>query len=205
MRGEPAHQLERRRRARGGERRAARAGGSRGRCGRWARSAPASRRDRRGPRRDELERGGALLGDTDDAHRRLHAGERLVRDGAALVEDEPRRDAAARAARSTASGAAVPQTSSSQPNESHTSWAGVKSGLEQGARRPRRCRPAQPLSSRVPRPQIARRRSSAPNGGCCHGASSSTGTTSRCAISTTGRSALAPAPVEEQAVGVRPG
>ena len=62
-----------------------------------------------------------------------------------------------------------------------------------------------PLSSRVPRPQIAPSWISAPNGGCCQGASSSTGTTSRWAISTTGRSALWPGPVEEQAVGVDPG
>ena len=47
----------------------------------------------------QLERGGALLGDPDDADRGGHAGERLVRDRAALVEDEPRPHAAALAAR----------------------------------------------------------------------------------------------------------
>ncbi len=48
------------------------------------------------------------------------------------------------------------------------------------------------LSSRVPRPQTAPSWTSAPNGGCCHGAESSTGTTSWWAISTTGRSELRP-------------
>ena len=51
----------------------------------------------------------------------------------------------------------------------------------------------QPLSSRVPRPHTAPSWISAENGGCCQGAPSSTGTTSRWAISTTGRSSLAPA------------
>ena len=92
----------------------------------------------------------------------------------------------------TASPAAVPKTSSSDPKLSQRSWAGVKpsasnrSTASQIATR-------QPLSSRVPRPQTAPSWISAPNGGCCHGADSSTGTTSRWAISTTGRSLLAPA------------
>ena len=51
----------------------------------------------------------------------------------------------------------------------------------------------EPLSSRVPRPQTAPSWISAPNGGCCHGAVSSTGTTSRWAISTTGACADRPA------------
>ena len=43
----------------------------------------------------QLERGGALLGHPDHGDRRLHARERLVRDRAALVEDEPGAYAAA--------------------------------------------------------------------------------------------------------------
>ena len=42
----------------------------------------------------ELQRGDALLGDPDDADRRGHAGEGVVRDRAALVDDEPGSDAA---------------------------------------------------------------------------------------------------------------
>ena len=38
----------------------------------------------------ELDAGGALLGDADRGDGALHPGERPVRDGAALVEDEPR-------------------------------------------------------------------------------------------------------------------
>ena len=107
----------------------------------------------------------------------------------------PRRTSSA-----TASGAAVPNTSSSQPKDSQTSCAGVKprsSSVSTASQIPTR----QPLSSRVPRPQIAPSAIVAPNGGCCQGAPSSTGTTSRCAISTTGRSAAWPGPAEEQARG----
>ncbi len=97
-----------------------------------------------------------------------------------------------RVSSATASRAAVPNTSSSEPKLSQTSCSGVKP-------RPRRRSTAsqiatrQPLSSRVPRPQIAPSWISAPNGGCCQGADSSIGTTSRWAISTTGRSLLVPA------------
>ena len=140
----------------------------------------------------ELERGDALLGDADDADRRGHAGERLGRDRAALVDHEPGAYAApARAPRPRAT-AAVPETSSLQPKESQTSWAGVKS-CSRRVSTASQIATSSPLSSRVPRPQIAPSWISAPNGGCCQGAPSSTGTTSRWAISTTGRSALAPA------------
>ena len=128
--------------------------------------------------------------------RRLDARERLVRDRAALVEHEPRRDAASRAAPRPPAIAAVPLTSSSQPKDSHTSWAGVTPSSSSSSTASQ-IATTQPLSSRVPRPQIAapvgESAISAPNGGCCHGALSSIGTTSRWAISTTGRSALRPA------------
>ena len=97
-----------------------------------------------------------------------------------------------RVSSATASRAAVPLTSSSQPKLSHTSWAGTtprsssRSTASLIATR-------QPLSSRVPRPQTAPSSISAEKGGCCHGAVSSTGTTSRCAIRTTGRAADVPA------------
>jgi len=97
-----------------------------------------------------------------------------------------------RVSSATASRAAVPLTSSSEPKLSHTSCAGTtprsssRSTASLIATR-------QPLSSRVPRPQTAPSWISAEKGGCCHGAVSSTGTTSRCAIRTTGRAADAPA------------
>ncbi len=93
----------------------------------------------------------------------------------------------------TASRAAVPMTSSSQPNDSHTSCAGVKpsaSSCSTASQIPTR----QPLSSRVPRPQITCSPScsttSAPNASCCQ--VPSTGTTSRWAIRTAGRASAAP-------------
>ena len=127
-----------------------------------------------------------------DADRRGHSRERLGGDRAALVDDEPRAGRRGARSSSTASAAAVPETSSLQPKDSQTSWAGVKSCSSRVSTASQIATSA-PLSSRVPRPQIAPSWISAPNGGCCQGASSSTGTTSRWAISTTGRSALAPA------------
>ena len=104
-------------------------------------------------------------------------------------------------------GAAVPLTSSSQPKDSQTSCAGVCPAsssdstasqiagdaalVVEGAAAPDR----RPVGSWI----------SPPNGSCCHGASPSTGTTSRWAISTTGRSALAPAQWKQQPVGADDG
>jgi hypothetical protein len=97
---------------------------------------------------------------------------------------------------STASSAAVPLTSSSHPNDSHTSWAGTCPASSSDSTASQ-IAATHPLSSSVPRPQIAGPTSeswtSPPKGSCRHGASASTGTTSRWAISTTGRDALAPA------------
>ncbi len=96
----------------------------------------------------------------------------------------------------TASTAAVPLTSSSQPKDSQTSCAGVcpaSSSDSTASQIPA----THPLSSRVPRPQIAgptgESCTSPPKGSCCHGACASTGTTSRWAMSTAGRSSLVPA------------
>ena len=91
-----------------------------------------------------------------------------MRDRAALVEHEPRRTPRS-TEHSTASGAAVPQTSSSQPKDSQTSWAGVcpassrRSTASQIAGERSPCRRA----SRGPRS----RRSwiSPPKGGCSTG------------------------------------
>ena len=97
-----------------------------------------------------------------------------------------------RVSSATAACAAVPNTSSSQPKLSQTSWAGVKP-CSSSRSTASQMATTQPLSSSVPRPQTAPSTISAPKGGCCQGASSSTGTTSRWAISTTGRSSLCPA------------
>ena len=98
----------------------------------------------------------------------------------------PRRTSSA-----TAAGAVGPDTSSSQPKESHTSCAGWWSSSRSRSTASQMA-VTQPLSSRVPRPQTAPSTISAENAGCCQGADSSTGTTSRCAIRTTGCSWLAP-------------
>ena len=108
-----------------------------------------------------------------------------------------------RASSATACSAAVPNTSSSQPNDSQTSWAGVKSPLEQGLDRLADPDQAALVVEGAAAPDLAvddvaaeRRRAAR---------SPSTGTTSRCAISTTGRLGARARPVEEQAVGVHPG
>ena len=98
----------------------------------------------------------------------------------------PRRTSSA-----TAFPAAPPETSSSQPKESQTSWAGVNSRSSRVSTASQ-IATRLPLSSRVPRPQIAPSTIVASNGGCCQGASPSAGTTSRCAIRTTGRSSRRP-------------
>ena len=93
VRSEATHQLERR--GRGG-RRERRLLDPQDRPGDPRRRAVACRR-RGVPAAtlgDQLERGGALLGDADDAEGRLHPGEGAARDRAALVDDEPRRDPA---------------------------------------------------------------------------------------------------------------
>ena len=119
----------------------------------------------------QLERGGALLGDADDAERAARrrgtprARSRRPRRGRTTARRRGAR------ARRRPPARAAPQTSSSQPKESQTSWAGVKPCLEQPLDGLADRRPAQPLSSRVPRPQIAPSAISAPNGGCCQGAS----------------------------------
>ena len=84
------------------------------------------------PSTAQLERGDALLGDADDADRRGDAGERLGRDRAALVDHEPGPRRRGVRSSSTASGAAVPETSSLQPKDSQTSWAGREVLLQQG-------------------------------------------------------------------------
>ena len=86
----------------------------------------------------------------------------------------------------------MPLTSSSDPRLSQTSWAGVKPRSNNRSTASQMAT-TQPLSSRVPRPQTAPSWISAQNGGCCQGADSSTGTTSRWAISTTGRAPAEPA------------
>ena len=94
-----------------------------------------------------------------------------------------------RSSSATASSAAVPNTSSSQPKESHTSCAGVKSAssrVSTASQIPTR----QPLSSRVPRPQIWPSTTAPLNASCCQ--VPPTGTTSLWAISTIGRAALEP-------------
>ena len=90
MRREPGEHLQRRLGERGGERPLLQSydgpGDPRGRpTGRRGRGVAAAAL---GP---QLDRGGALLGDADHPERRVHTRERLVRDGAALVEHEPRR------------------------------------------------------------------------------------------------------------------
>ena len=90
---------------------------------------------------------------------------------------------------STAIGAAWPNTSSSQPNDSQTSWAGVCPCSSRSSTASQTAT-SWPLSSSVPRPQIEPSAMSPENAPCCQ--SPSTGTTSRCAISTTGLSALVP-------------
>ncbi len=109
-----------------------------------------------------------------------------------------------RVSSATASVAAVPLTSSSDPRLSHTSWAGVKPRSTNRSTASQMAT-TQPLSSRVPRPHTAPSWISAENGGCCQGADSSTGTTSRWAISTTGLSVVRAGPAEEQAVAADAG
>ena len=168
VRCDPLQHLERRRRGAGGERPLLQpydgAGDPRGR---------ADPRRRRGVAAAalgaQLERGGALLGDADDAERRLDAGNASCAIAPPSSSTNHGRDAAARSS-STAAGAAGPETSSSQPKESQTSWAGAKpcsSSRSTASQIPT----SEPLSSRVPRPQIAPSSISAPNGGCCQGAS----------------------------------
>ncbi len=101
---------------------------------------------------------------------------------------------------STAACAAPPETSSSQPNDSHTSCAGVTS-CSSSRSTASQIPTTQPLSSRVPRPQISPSTISAPKAGCCHGADGSTGTTSRWAISTTGLSCDRPGQRKSSACG----
>ena len=204
MRGEPAQQLDRRRPG-------ARAGIGERSSARIARASRAV-----GPFRAGVEawpprpstRSSTLVVPFSvtpiDADRPADPGERVVRDRAALVEHEPRPDAAASSS-ATAPRRVGPNTSSSQPKESQTSWAGREASLEQPLDGLADRRPGSPCRRGCRGPRPRRRRSRRENGGCCQGADSSTGTTSRCAISTTGRSALAPAPVEQQAVGADAG
>ncbi len=96
-----------------------------------------------------------------------------------------------RTSSSTAAGAVGPETSSSQPKDSQTSCAG-RWPSSSSSSTASQIAATQPLSSRVPRPQTAPSTMSAEKGGCCQGADSSTGTTSRCAIRTTGFLLLAP-------------
>ena len=146
------------------------------------------------PSATQLERGGALLGDADDAQRGLHAGERAAGDRAALVEDEPRRDAAVAEhldglGRRGAADLLV--AAEGQPDVLRRRVSGLEQRLDGLADRRRRspCRRAcrGPRSPAVGVDVAAERRRAA------RAPRRRPGTTSRCAISTTGRSALAPA------------
>ena len=103
----------------------------------------------------------------------------------------------------TASLAARPETSSLQPKESQTSRPGMTPSAMRSSTA-WQVATSEPLQSSAPRPQTNPSASSAAKGGCVHAEGSSTGTTSRWAMSTTGASRVAPRPAHEQGVAADP-
>ena len=150
----------------------------------------------------QLDRHDALLGHADDADRLADAGEGVVRDRAALVDDEPRPDAAACELLDRLLGRRTEHLLVAAEREPDV-LGRREVALEQGLDRLADPDQAALVVEGAAAPDLAvddraaeRRRAAR---------SPSTGTTSRWAISTTGRVGARAGPVEEQAVGVHPG